>query len=199
MESLEAEVKSLRAQGKYVQALEKLEQLLRAQTREYGADSEEAERSSAQICETCNVLAMNCLQDEDFQAAFDLLKRAEIAAERSDEGRAITCNNLACYYRKVGKTRSALSYLQKAQAIEERLTSAHSPANTHLNMCAVLSQIGKHDSAREQAMLAIIMLQDELLLIDAESPAKQEKTGILAIAFHNLAVELEHLKRVTVI
>ncbi len=86
--------------------------------------------------------------------------------------------------------------MQKAQAIEDRLETAHSPANTHLNMCAVLSQIGKHNSAREEAMLAIILLQDELLLL--EEGGRQEKAGLLAIAFHNLAVEMEHLKRVTV-
>jgi len=195
MEALEEDIAGLRALGKYVQALEKLETLLSAQTEVGGAESPEALRTSSQICEMCNVLAMHRLQTEDYSAALDLLKRAEIACDKSDEGRAITCNNLACYYRKVGKTRSALSYLQKAQAIEDRLDTAHSPANTHLNMCAVLSQIGKHDSAREEAMLAIILLQDELLLL--EEGGRQDKAGLLAIAFHNLAVEMEHLKRVS--
>jgi tetratricopeptide (TPR) repeat protein len=196
MEALEEDIAGLRTAGKYVQALEKLETLLSAQIQTNGAESPEAARVSSQICEMCNVLAMHRLQTEDYSAALDLLKRAEAASDRSDEGRAITCNNLACYYKKVGKTRSALSYLQKAQAIEDRLETAHSPANTHLNMCAVLSQIGKHNSAREEAMLAIILLQDELLLL--EEGGRQEKAGLLAIAYHNLAVEMEHLKRVTV-
>ena len=48
----------------------------------------------------------------------ELLKKAEILTERDDGGRAVTCNNLACYYRRQGKLHAALNYLQKALRIE---------------------------------------------------------------------------------
>ena len=34
--------------------------------------------------------------------------------------------------------------MQKALRIESRLEKVDNPADTHLNMCAVLSQLGRH-------------------------------------------------------
>lgn len=33
-------------------------------------------------------------------------------------------------------------------------------ADTHLNLCAVLSQLDRHDDALQHVMLSIILLQD---------------------------------------
>jgi len=33
-------------------------------------------------------------------------------------------------------------------------------ADTHLNLCAVLSQLDRHDDALQHSMLSIILLQD---------------------------------------
>ena len=74
----------------------------------------------------------------------------------------VTFNNLACYYRRQGKLHSALSYMQKALRIESRLEKVDNPADTHLNMCAVLSQLGRHAGALEHAQSALILLQEEL-------------------------------------
>lgn len=92
-------------------------------------------------------------------------------------------------------------------------------ADSHLNVCAVLSQLDKHDEALEHSLLSIVLLQDEFLQImmrgmkkplpgmQQKSPSQQDFTNnsqqitddrmaVLAIAYHNLGVELEHLKRV---
>jgi hypothetical protein len=37
---------------------------------------------------------------EDFAMVLELLKKAEILTERDAPGRAVTFNNLACYYRR---------------------------------------------------------------------------------------------------
>lgn len=52
---------------------------------------------------------------------------------------AMTYNNLACYYRKLGHLRSALIQLEKALEIEQRFPQTAAKADTHLNLCAVLS------------------------------------------------------------
>ena len=59
----------------------------------------------------------------------------------------MTYNNLACYYRKLGHLRSALIYLEKAIEIERKSETTPQMADTHLNLCAVLSQLGWHDVA----------------------------------------------------
>lgn len=72
----------------------------------------------------------------------ELLKKAEILTERDQAGRAATHNNLACYYRRQGKLHAALTHLQRALRIESRLAAVQNPADTHINVCAVLSQLG---------------------------------------------------------
>jgi len=53
-----------------------------------------------------------------------------------------TYNTLACYFRRINYTKEALEYLYKAIEIRPSV-------DTHLNLCAVLSQAGKHDLALE--------------------------------------------------
>ena len=52
---------------------------------------------------------------------YELLKRAETLSEGAPLEKALTYNNLACYYRRAGKLRTALTYLERALAIEEKV------------------------------------------------------------------------------
>ena len=123
----------------------------------------------------------------------------------------MTFNNMACYYRRIGKMRTALNFLQRALTIESRLQRPETQADTHLNICAVLSQLNKHELALNHAMSAVILLQEMMLrrkldpksAIDDdmdEAPAQaqkdtnKDKVAVLAIAYHNMGVEQEFLK-----
>eukprot|EP00698_Gefionella_okellyi_P001796 TRINITY_DN11641_c0_g1_i1.p1 TRINITY_DN11641_c0_g1~~TRINITY_DN11641_c0_g1_i1.p1 ORF type:complete len:1160 (+),score=184.22 TRINITY_DN11641_c0_g1_i1:499-3480(+) len=67
------------------------------------------------------------------------------------------------------------------------------PACTHLNLCAVLSQLNNHEAALNHAICALKLLQRE---VASDRPvAGANDLGTLAIAFHNLAVEQEFLHR----
>lgn len=87
---------------------------------------------------------MILLQKESFDFCHVLLKKAETYALNSNYHRAVTFNNMACYYRRVNKYRLALTYLQNALSLEIKLDHPVSIADTHLNLCAVLSHLGKH-------------------------------------------------------
>lgn len=79
------------------------------------------------------------------------------------------------------------------------------PADTHLNTCAVLSQIGRHQGALERAQSALILLQEELFGGGsggpgvggggADQPPRADRIAVLAIAYHNMGVEQEFLKK----
>ena len=171
----------------------------------------------------------------------ELLKKAEILTERDAAGRAVTFNNLACYYRRQGKLHAALQYLQKvrrrrpgvtwwhgcdapaaaaprrlaspplppvlhitspptshppqALKIENKLDQVDNPADTYLNTCAVLSQLGRHQSALEHAQQALILLQEELSRVlgpmaDGNEAPKADRIAVLAIAYHNVGVSV---------
>lgn len=96
----------------------------------FGSDSEEVWSACKIVGEMCNLLAMTYLQQEDFGMVLELLKKAEILTERDEAGRAVTYNNLACYYRRRGKLHAALQYLHKALKIEAKMVCCvleHSP------------------------------------------------------------------------
>ena len=143
---------------------------------------------------------MTYLQQEDFSMVLELLKKAEILTERDPAGRAATFNNLACYYRRQGKLHPALQYLQKALKLEAKLPSVKNAADTHINACAVLSQLGRHQTALEHAQQALILLQEELLSppganSENKSAPQADRIAVLAIAYHNVGVEQEFLKK----
>ena len=100
-----------------------------------------------------------------------------------------------------------MNFLQKALQIESRLQRPETQADTHLNICAVLSQLNKHELALNHAMSAVILLQEMMLrkrldpqaaeddeefqAIDAN---QKDRTAVLAIAYHNMGVEQEFLR-----
>jgi len=106
---------------------------------------------------------------------------------------AMTCNNLGCYYKKVGKYHGALSYLRKALAMEVELNSdGVTLAGTHLNLCAILSKLEKHDRAVQHALSALELMRQRVE--QSEAGVSQDEYAVLAIAYHNLATEREFLQ-----
>jgi len=120
---------------------------------------------------------MGRLQTGDYKLAQDLLKKAELFSEQNERLRAVTYNNYACLFRKTNQLRNALNYLEMGLELEYRcinsavdLTVSESlqlsnPAEIHLNICAILSQLDKHELALHHAMKALILIQDEVLVL----------------------------------
>jgi tetratricopeptide (TPR) repeat protein len=207
LQSLDEKSVVLQQEGKYLEALECMERGLVLRQHFFGAGSDEVWRACKTVGELCNLLAMTFLQQEDFNAVLELLKKAEILSERDDAGRAVTYNNFACYYRRLGKLHAALQYLQKALRIESRLgADGNSPADTRLNMCAVLSHLGRHQQALTHAEAALSLLLEELFSPHSTSAtdaagnpiplaSRADRIAVLAIAYHNIGVENEFLHK----
>ena len=65
-----------------------------------------------------------------------------ISAAVRSEIRALTLNNLACLHERDGSLDQAAESLYDALEEESQSTEGD-PAGTHLNLCAVLSQLGE--------------------------------------------------------
>lgn len=136
-------------------------------------------RSASEAAIICNILSMSFLQkgkslvynlvQENFNVSLELLHKAVSLTEEGDRYRAVTYNNFACIFRRTKKLRSALSYLEKALEIEynylhfseqtvEDCLQISNPCDIHLNICAILSQMGKHELALQHAMKALILI-----------------------------------------
>lgn len=155
---LEQQANEFQKESKYVEAIGVLEELIHIKKVNFGTNSKEFTKTCQQLCEICNILAVYYLKREDVNSALELLKKSEELCANNELGQAMTFNNMACYYRRIGKLRTALNFLQKALAIESRLLRPEIQADTHLNICAVLSQLNKHELALNHAMSAVILL-----------------------------------------
>ena len=145
---VDEECANLQAEGHYLEALDYMERSLVLRRCLYGNESEEAIQACKLVVDTCNGLATAYLTQDNFQMAMELIKKAEALSEPYEFLRAVTYNNLACYYRRQNKLRTALKYLEKALQLNTASADAVNRASTHLNLCAVLSQLGRHAVAR---------------------------------------------------
>merc|ERR1740138_865677 len=132
---------------------------------EMKSDDRSEQQDFQQLVLSCNKEGMGFLRKGQHKQAFEQLKYAEavlVAKQGEDEPTtllAVTCNNLGCYYKKVGKLHAALSYLRKALKIEVSLrTDDVTVAGTHLNICAILSKLDKHDKAVQHAVCALQLI-----------------------------------------
>lgn len=198
---LEEQANKFHEESKYLEAIDTLEEILALKKEEYGTTGPEFTETCRQLCEICNILAVFYLKKDDVRSALDLLKKSEVLWENNELGKAMTFNNMACYYRRVGKLRTALKFLEQALGIEGRLNKIDTQADTHLNICAVLSQLNKHELALNHAMSAVILLQEDLLFKtigkekkEEETKQNKDRTSVLAIAYHNMGVEQEFLR-----
>ena len=151
---------------------------------------------------------MDSLQNNDFDLTKKLLKKAEKLAEKDYRVLACTYNNYGCLFRKTKKLRSALTFLLKAleieykqlnesdSAVDDQLVTSN-PCDIHLNICAILSQMDKHDLALQHSMKALILIQDEIVnrMGNENEPTPPERLVVLSIAYHNIGVEYEFLKK----
>ncbi|CAD8110621.1 unnamed protein product [Paramecium sonneborni] len=198
----------------------------------YGDDDQKILKYNQILCKLLNQQALIALQVQNYEICLKYLKKAELITCFVPELKAQTLSNLACYYRKIGKTRTALQYLQQALGIELKNETVTTLPELYLNLCAVFSQLDRHEEAIQHIYLSIIMLQHELLLqflkqnqltskdvIQKQNlydqtnqqinnqqkdrlfeqihlnKEQKERIQILIVAYHNLGVEMEHLKQ----
>jgi len=199
----EREFALLQASGDYDAAVRCLENVLRAE-----------QATVRQIQDTVlstlferlavgyNTLGMKNLKEGNTDISCKFFEKAEALTDPANLHmnkesrlvlRAVTYNNMGCFYKSMNKLHTALQYLQKAQQIEERSNGkCQNPAGTHLNLCALLSQMGKHQDALNHAERAIKLLE--------AGPPPETTTGsnsesLICVAYFNMGAEYEHLKK----
>lgn len=207
LKAIDESSQKLQTEGKLMEALQAMEKSLILRGHVFGLKSEEVSLACKSVSEMCNYLAMTFLQTNDFETVNNLLRKAAVLTDKHTDVRAVTFNNFGCFYRKKGKLRTALAYVRKAIQLEASLEVCVRSADTHLNMCTILSELGKHQEALGHARTALKMLLMEMFGPEGYASATGDEGGsetpklpadrvaVLVIAYHNLAVQLEHLKK----
>jgi len=221
LKRIDEKSQQLQQDGELLEALQAMEKSLILRGHIFGLNSLEVTGACKSVAEMCNYLAMTYLANDDFARVNEFLKKAEVLTERHKAVRAITYNNFGCYYRKRGKLRTALAYVKKAVHLENTLAKNGEQngvlrADTHLNMCTIQSELTRHDEAIVHAQIALKLLLMEMFgpggyanknnepvigdgaeemdpLLSPKLPP--DRVAVLAIAYHNLAVQQEHLRQ----
>ena len=174
--------------------------------RDVGSEHPEVGKAAERFVDHCAGMATMYLEAGRGRLAWELLKWTEAAAVQNKRLLPTVYNGMACCLRKEGKHRSALNLLQQAASVAK--TTGQTPAvcgNTYLNMCAVLSAVGKHTEALDAAKQALTWLRkglnrlgaasDENPLPPSQRQARADLATMLAMALHNAAVQHEHLQQ----
>lgn len=140
-----------------------------------------------------NRQAMNQLAEEKFGQSIKVLKEAEtILASFEDSQKigkllAITLNNYGCIYKRMRRPITALKYLKQASEYEKlEPIDRINLAGTYLNICAIYSDLSKHDLALDEARKALALLENR-------KATTENHITTLVIAYHNAGVQYEFM------
>ena len=144
----------------------------------------------------CNKLAMEWLRKGNINKSEENLAKAQAYLHTKQQSKqtahlwSITFNNLGCLYKRKEEYDLALKYLDLAlEYVEKNTKEAVSIAGIHLNISAILSQLGNHEYSLINAAKAKKILQN--------IQDKDQNTWVsLIISYHSVGSELEKLHRV---
>lgn len=182
--ALEKLAYQLESSGQDMLAVRQMERALLVRCRE-GVD-EQCISAAERLVVKCNTVAVKSFKSDDYSNAVMLLDNAlrltddnsqplSTCDEKRWRLRGTTLNNYGCLERRRGRLPASLRFLE----LSLQFGGQQSPA-TFLNISAIQSQLGMHDEAVGSARRAIGLLEQS-----------NDATGLLAIAYHNLAMALE--------
>lgn len=191
-----------------------LESRLYAALQQHGEGSDEVQTAAMELTVALNSEAMIVLASGKVKESLSLLKKAHPIAHSQlihDEAlrlqlRCLTLNNMGCCMKKWNKPRVAFKLLTAALVLEsEYPLIVGNNAGTHINIAASLSSMGMHIEASRHIHQAISMLDVDGLASTGNSVAEKPEapengigeapTSLATIAYFNLGVELEHMRK----
>ena len=162
-------------QGELRLAVQSLEAALELHAQDVGSQSSAYVDCSHRIAEACNKVAMQMLAGNELRGCLLHLKRAQSRALGDAALLFSTFTNLACYHRRRGNLKYALQSLERAVEIDP---SSAANGDTHLNICAIHSEMGQHHEAMHHARIALRLIRDELGLSRSPRAARPDTTDL---------------------
>ena len=137
---------------------------------------------------------MESLHDGKLDFALKQLLNAEKILRKKNTPKnsglwGITLNNIGCVYKKAKNYKGALHYLNKALDMEARdACDITNVSSTHLNISAILSSMGDHQTSLAHALASLKTLQ-------SITSKNSNYVVSIVISYHSIGIENEYLKR----
>jgi len=198
------ELEGLEEAEEYMKYLAIVEALLTAQMRaELPAEPNMVtKRLWQQLIITTNAFGAKCTDQKKYPEALELLRHAETLIDYKDilsqrvvaEIKAYIADSYACYYYKRKKPNAALAAVQRAMRTHAKFEQWQHVAKCHLHSSCILSFLSRHDEAIRCLGQVLIMVEDGRLDVGGTSP---QKLCLVAVAYHNIAVEQLSLRHIS--
>jgi tetratricopeptide (TPR) repeat protein len=175
------------------------------ETRGPGRSNTAVREACGQVVNACTAAATKHLQDENFGVVWQLLSFAQVCSAEYQQLWSGIYNCKACFCQQQGKHLRALRYLRRATELNATWKlGAEQRANTHLNMCAVLSRLQRHRKSLDAARRALRWAKVALVEARKQSHSAAKSSSVnsqlvdagtlVALSLHNAAVQHEHLR-----
>ena len=180
----------LQRQGLDREALDCMQLGLLKRKNIFGPKSQELASACKYVGETLNKIALKKANGCNYDDALVYLKQALKLLQNDDVGKHETYLNFAAIYLKKGKAKVSLHYLRQVLGVQSQsCISDEKRAKVHLNICAILSQLGKHESALRHAKIAITILEKSV----KDFEAKSEKSRSIDTGSRRMVLDMESI------
>ncbi|KAL0219983.1 hypothetical protein P9112_005636 [Eukaryota sp. TZLM1-RC] len=183
---------------RFTDCIKSLERSLSTRLSLFPSDDPDTHDLCHRICAQANTFAIKLLSMSHFDTSLDLLKKVEYLTEGSICSfpqrlcfRAVTFNNLACYFRRRSKLNAALSFCQKAIKIENKISNPNNYGGSLFNLGVILSQLGKHDESLKVNYKTVSVFQEEIMKRSSkgDDDVSSNIAHYLASTHHNCGIE----------
>ena len=216
VDAFEAMARKLAAAGRIAESLDFQLHAIEECRKNYGLSSQRIRLCCERFLTICNESAMKVVARQPLLAQ-EILERGLVVSRKGGPMarhsntrrfvRAATLSNLGCCYKARREYGRALGFLKRAAQLEIHCTLCKSPVNTYVNICSVLSSMGRHVSALEYANAALQFIRMQGAPHPETESHEDEKSGspqhdfgpdgisMYGTVMHNKAVELMWLFR----
>ncbi len=189
------EITTLISESKYNEALALIENEVVNIAKEKGKQSQEFHDIAKQLCDLCNLIAIQLYENDKANEGLDYLIKAENIFSNYKEILNTSLCNLGCYYTLLGNYEKSISYFDKALKLSIELSNKKIAAEIYLNISTVLNKISQYKQSSEQCLNSIVLIQ-EIITDPSENNSDEELINLfnlLILSYRNLAVQFDCL------
>lgn len=199
-ESFGRQLGALEEAGHYLAYVDAVAQSLNTYARQHASPGDLFSRLWRQLSVTSVVFGVKCVDRRRHADALELLKRAHLLAASpaylaprdTAELEAFCDDAHAYYYSRRAKLHAALAFATRAMRTHLKLAQFAHVAKCHIHVAVVLSRMRRHPEA-VRCLGQVLHLVDTGRLDLTANQATPHKLCMIAVCYHNIAVEQIHL------
>ena len=206
MSSLEDSIECLLKDWKIHKALEIMSQVLKMKSSYFGEGSNEVTSYISYILTTISSASLKLIENDKIRSSISILRSCLMIINTfplsPQQNRQLskeisqTLHTFSCSLRKSGELSLSEKYALKSLTFCKSKSSERLLSSIYLNLCNIYSLQSDHKKAIKFCTLAVQLAEADYYNSKRLKPveSQSQEISVLAVAYHNLAVEEEYMK-----